>query len=388
MLFVTQQDVNTNRMPSDFDEFLRSSIDGQPLFPDRTSAWMAPLLTDQETNHLAHMHKEMEKLKHELQGINHERVVVDVLTRPTLSDIKRWVSTTANTPHHLLHLTHSPYQPITLSHSQPQQHEQQQRQRQQQQQQSRQTSTATAKSAPPPPYDPLANMDEAIRIPDYVPLHLRATQKLRHSPIRSQYPPMPTYAPQVTARAVGNNVTVVPNMRVGELSPDLRAIKVHSVVPLDPPPTKRRRQGALGGGRKRKVRPAVSVGGGVVVGPPREWQQKLKDTDLELQLLKDQMARANSKYDPCPLSHAHFLTFIHSNSHLQNITDCLILCISLPNKRFNREKVRADKRLKVIADMIDEKQLWKDQALLSSIDELVCQYPVMVWPVSRCPVLD
>jgi hypothetical protein len=45
----------------------------------------------------------------------------------------------------------------------------------------------------------------------------------------------------------------------------------------------------------------------------------------------------------------------------------------LIQNRFTREKARSNKRLQAIADMIEEKQLWKDHALLSSIDQLVSQ---------------
>jgi hypothetical protein len=40
-------------------------------------------------------------------------------------------------------------------------------------------------------------------------------------------------------------------------------------------------------------------------------------------------------------------------------------------RRFNKERLKSSKKLKLILDALEEKQVWKDHALMAAVEQLV-----------------
>lgn len=72
--------------------------------------------------------------------------------------------------------------------------------------------------------------------------------------------------------------------------------------------------------------------------------------------LKDRLAKTDNKYVICGL------------------LDCFRvaqLCLKLTSFRFNKERAKSTRKLKLILDALEEKQLWKDHALMAAVEQLV-----------------
>lgn len=45
-----------------------------------------------------------------------------------------------------------------------------------------------------------------------------------------------------------------------------------------------------------------------------------------------------------------------------------------PFGRFNKERLKSSKKLKLILDALEEKQVWKDHALMAAVEQLVSRF--------------
>lgn len=46
------------------------------------------------------------------------------------------------------------------------------------------------------------------------------------------------------------------------------------------------------------------------------------------------------------------------------------------DNKFNKERLKSSKKLKLILDALEEKQVWKDHALMAAVEQLVCCLPL------------
>ena len=268
---------DARHMVSDFQQFL-SGIQNQ--MPDAVLQMLTPkvpsFLSDNERQNIERVQKEIDKIKIELQGINHERVVVDVLTRPSMNEIKHLV-TNSLVKQHLAIRTADAQQSFARNHPHHQHYHNHPHQH-----------GNDKESAGETKYDPLANLDEPIRIPDYVPPHLRGKKPMianRSQPAASRgIATMPNYPLKpVTARAVGN-VTVVPSIKVGELPSDLRNLKIQPTTNGNTTKTKKRRKSTPSSSTAMNFTPLA-----------KNFQLRFNEAEAEMKRLREQLAKADSR---------------------------------------------------------------------------------------------
>lgn len=285
----------TRHLVSDFHHFL-SGIQNQ--MPDTVLQMVSPqipsFLTDSDKQTIDHVQREIDKIKIELQGINHERVVVDVLTRPSLSEIKQLVTQSLVKEHLATRAAEAKQvqarrQQQGPLHQHHQQHYNHHKQGTSHGQDNSNNENGETK------YDPLANLDEPIRIPDYIPPHLRGKRPM--SPKKAMHPigqrpvsNVPNYPLKpVSARSVGD-VTVVPNIKVGELPPDLRNLKIQPTMPAGASGTKTKK-------KKRATAPSSSSSGAAMNFSPlaKNFQLRFNEAEAEMKRLREQLAKADTR---------------------------------------------------------------------------------------------
>lgn len=204
-----------------------------------------PLMSDAEKQILINQKQELEILKGELESFSHEKVVLDVLTRPLVQNI--------HLQKQLRNMKNGPKIPFMNSHNH-----------------TFNTNTTT--------------VDKPILIPEYIPLHQRQSKLLNRSNNNNNHLPTP-----LVRNTRGS--TVVPNIKLADELPEaLQHIKSKPIQSISQQMSKKSMKS-----KKKKV--IVQRNNPMEIDPLtlQQLQQQYEMTQLELQTLGKQLTNTKQK---------------------------------------------------------------------------------------------
>lgn len=195
------------------DDFMKG-IDASSFNYKRTLIGDSRFLSEEEKQNISKVQSELFRIQAELQSVAHERVIVDVVSRPVVNDIE--------------HSREARLQAAKQDYN------------------ARRYGTEESKTKTSRAGGQLlsgSNPEDPIYIPPYVPPYSRGNQSSRYIPTRSVGGNVETGAVNnVSARAPGT-VSLVPSMRTGYFPPEYKHLKTTPVdysQPKDKAPKPRR----------------------------------------------------------------------------------------------------------------------------------------------------